>query len=345
MQPDYFNVTSPLFGQANQPSDAGSFGFSESANNRRLELQMPFYVLKLKGNHMRPSTIMFAISSLVVISFFIGRTPGVARTGAPIGMQDAAGRTLVFALAKDSEGTFRTEAIVIIGGGKYTPPPAGAEAGVLKKFTDTYLRVGRQYRVIFGGGDAGSMTIRRYEADMCGNLIAEVDAQTTARLGGEVQALAVSSDKIGGGTSSRRAPTEAERASVLEVARAVYGQRRVGAALARKMKTINLTATDIDRDGKFEMIGTFQIEAGSEVMHNLFIIFEPAGNGEYKAAWNWYQKGTEDRKLVDVVDLDGDNKAEVIAEGFDIENNFYVIYKRQAGVWRPVYKGGGGGAC
>jgi hypothetical protein len=33
------NITSPLFGQANQPSDAGGFGFSESANNRRLELQ------------------------------------------------------------------------------------------------------------------------------------------------------------------------------------------------------------------------------------------------------------------------------------------------------------------
>ena len=34
------NITSPLFGQANQPSDAGGFGFSESANNRRLELQI-----------------------------------------------------------------------------------------------------------------------------------------------------------------------------------------------------------------------------------------------------------------------------------------------------------------
>jgi hypothetical protein len=33
------NITSPLFGQANQPSDAGGFGFSEAANNRRLELQ------------------------------------------------------------------------------------------------------------------------------------------------------------------------------------------------------------------------------------------------------------------------------------------------------------------
>ena len=34
------NITSPLFGLANQPADAGGGGFSEAANNRRLELQM-----------------------------------------------------------------------------------------------------------------------------------------------------------------------------------------------------------------------------------------------------------------------------------------------------------------
>ena len=35
------NITSPLFGQANQPAGVGG-GFSESANNRRLELQTRF---------------------------------------------------------------------------------------------------------------------------------------------------------------------------------------------------------------------------------------------------------------------------------------------------------------
>ena len=32
------NITSPLFGQANQPAGIGNRIFSESANNRRLEL-------------------------------------------------------------------------------------------------------------------------------------------------------------------------------------------------------------------------------------------------------------------------------------------------------------------
>ena len=39
------NITSPLFGQANQPAGSGYLGgtgFSEAANNRRLELQTRF---------------------------------------------------------------------------------------------------------------------------------------------------------------------------------------------------------------------------------------------------------------------------------------------------------------
>jgi hypothetical protein len=36
------NITSPLFGQANQPAGSGGGIFSESANNRRLELQTRF---------------------------------------------------------------------------------------------------------------------------------------------------------------------------------------------------------------------------------------------------------------------------------------------------------------
>jgi hypothetical protein len=38
------NITSPLFGQSNQPAgnSGGGGGFSESANNRRIEFQMRF---------------------------------------------------------------------------------------------------------------------------------------------------------------------------------------------------------------------------------------------------------------------------------------------------------------
>lgn len=294
---------------------------------------------------MRHLKIILPILSLMLISI-MPVMPGAAQTNAPPrSAQRPGGPTVIFSFFKETEGTFYIEPIVIISGGKYTEPPAGKEDGVMKKFTDSYFQAGRQYRVIFGGGDAGSLMVQKYEADTCGNLLADVAAQTTARLGGEVQALAVSSDKIGRGEISRRAPTETERASALDIARAVYGQRRVGADLVKKMKTVNLTATDIERDGRFELIGAFQIDGANELKHNLFIIFEPAAGGKYKAAWDLYESGYEQTKLVDVGDLDGDGTAEVIAAGFEIDNKVYVIYKRQGGTWRPVYQGGGGGAC
>ena len=255
---------------------------------------------------------------------------------------------VIFSLTKYPDiASIHMEPIVIINGVKYTPPPVDAEPAVTKKFSNNYFRTGRRYRIVFGGGDAGNLTVQKEIEAGCVSLIAEVGVETAVRLGGQVQALAVSSDNIGRGESSRRAPTEDERASALEVARALYAQKGVGTDLIKKMKTGNLTATDLERDGKFELIGNFEIEGGNYVEYNLFIIFEPAAAGKYKAAWTWYHKGGEadlqDRTLVDAVDLDGDGTAEVIAAGHYYESNDYVIYKRQAGKWRPVYKGGGGG--
>jgi hypothetical protein len=74
---------------------------------------------------------------------------------------------------------------------------------------------------------------------------------------------------------------------------------------------------------------------------------EPAAGDSFKTAWEWFHQGTgdayEDRQFVDQLDFDGDGVGEVIAAGGYYESNDYVIYKRQQGRWRPVYKGGGGG--
>ena len=254
--------------------------------------------------------------------------------------------TVVFSIKKYPDSDTHLEPIVIIKGGKYTYPPVDEEVPS-KQFTDTYFRVGRKYRMIFGGGDAGSVTVTKLIEPGCVGLLSQIDVETNVKLGGQVEALAVSGDKIGTGASSRRAPTESERAQALEVARTTYIQRKTPPALLKKMSTVNLTAVDLDRDGKFEMIGGFNIPGANMLAYNLFVIFEQTVAGKYRAAWNWYQKGSEetyeDRSLVDVIDLDGDGIAEVIAEGSYYESNDYVIYKRQAGTWRPIYKGGGGG--
>jgi hypothetical protein len=256
------------------------------------------------------------------------------------------GGTVVFAVSKN-ESNVTTEPVVIYRGGAYVKPPIDDEAGA-RSFVREYFRAGRRLRLISGGGEAGTLTVSKYLEPGCVGLVAEAKAETQVRLGGRVQALATDSQTLGQGTVSRRAPTEAERARAFELARAAYAKNGVSASLAAKMEVVNLTATDLDRDGKFELVGSFHVkkEGATPNSYTLFLIMEPAGDA-FKTAWEWFHQGYEgeyaDRHFIDQVDFDGDGVGEIVAEGTYYESNDYVIYKRQQGRWRPVYQGGGGG--
>lgn len=295
---------------------------------------------------MKTSTrpTVFALSLLAACALLVcahaargARQGSVSKTG--LG-------TVVFAVSK-YEANVTTEPVVIYRGGAYVKPPTDDEAGS-RAFVRDYFRAGRRFRLISGGGDAGTLTVVKYQEPGCVGLVAEAKAETQVRLGGRVKALATDSQTLGRGASSRRAPTEAERARAVELARAAYAKNGVPAALASKMEVVNLTATDLDRDGKFELIGSFLVKKEGAAPDNyaLFLIIEPAGDS-LKTAWEWFHKGYEgeyaDRHFIDQLDLDGDGVGEVVAEGTYYESNDYVIYKRQQGRWRPVYQGGGGG--
>ena len=256
------------------------------------------------------------------------------------------GGAVVLAVSKH-ESNVTTEPVVIYRGGTYVKPPIDDEAGS-RSFVGEYFRAGRRFRIISGGGEAGALTVGTYLEPGCVGLVADATAETPARLGGRVKVLATDSQALGRGASSRRAPNEAERARAVELARAAYAKNGVGASLASKMEVVNLTATDLDRDGRHELVGSFKVEKkdAAPMAYTLFLIMEPSGEA-FKTAWEWFHKGYEgeyaDRHFVDQVDFDGDGVGEVVAEGTYYESNDYVIYKRRQGTWKPVYKGGGGG--
>jgi hypothetical protein len=258
----------------------------------------------------------------------------------------AQGGAVVFAVSK-YESTVTAEPVVIYRGGEYVVPPIDNDDGT-HSFARAYFPAGRKYRILSGGGEAGTLTVSKSLEQGCVGLVAEGTAETQARLGGRVKVLATDSQTLGRGAPSRRAPSDAERARAVELARAAYAKNRVAAPLSSKMEVVNLTATDLDRDGRFELIGSFHVkqEGSAPESYTLFLIMEPGGDS-FKTAWEWFHKGYEDgyedRHFVDQVDFDGDGVGEVIAMGSYYESNDYVIYKRQQGRWRPVYKGGGGG--
>jgi hypothetical protein len=290
---------------------------------------------------VRITRLLFALSLLAPAH----AAPGSGQKTEPRATQ---GGAVVFAVRK-YESNASMEPVVIYRHGAFLKPPIDGNETAVKAFVKEYFRVGRQYRLLSGGGESGAVTVRKYTEPGCVGLVAEVGVETQARLGGQVQALATDSATLARTPGARRAPSDTERRRALELARAAYLKNGVTAALAAKMEVVNLTATDLDHDGKFELVGSFKIEkteAASPDAFTLFIIFEPEGES-LKAAFTWFHHGSEgeyaDRSFVDQVDLDGDGVGEVIAEGSYYESNDYVVYKKQQGRWRGVYQGGGGG--
>lgn len=266
-----------------------------------------------------------------------------------------AAKTVIFAISK-YETNVSMEPIVIYSRGVYTKPPIDGDEATVKTFVDDYFKPGRQYRVLSGGGEAGTLTVKQYQEPGCVGINAEVSVNTSARLGGNVQALATNSQTLGKRAVSRRAPTDIERLFALMQAQAAYANNRVGAALVKNMEVVNLTATDLDNDGNFELVGNFRVTRklkDFDDSYNLFMITTPFADYTQqsaqagKPALVWFHHGSEaeyaERKFVDQVDIDGDGVSEVIAGGGYYESNDYIIYKKQAGSWRPVYQGGGGG--
>ena len=191
---------------------------------------------------------VFLIISLLVCAH--------AATAARQKTAGAAQKGAVLLAVSKYEGGVSAEPVVIYRDGKYENPPVDEEKGN-NAFAREYFRAGRKFRILSGGGEAGTLSIIKYQEPGCVGLVADATAETTARLGGRVKVLATDSQTLGRGAPSRRAPTEAERARAVELARAAYAKNRVAASLAAKMEVVNLTATDLDRDGRFELVGSF----------------------------------------------------------------------------------------
>ena len=267
-----------------------------------------------------------------------------------------AAKTVVFAVQKHEDGV-TIDPVVVISGGRFMPPPiAGLTVNPTpqaardeERFIKDYFKPGRQYRVLFGGGEGGDLSVVKYNEPGCTGMTAMAQVQTAVKLGGEVQALATDSTTLGGGKGSRRAPTAEERTTALELARRSLIGKRVARARLEKMETNNLTAIDLNADGRAELIGSFFISGEGGVEDALFLIAEPRGES-FEPALSWFHhtpRNAEDsvqiRRLVDALDLDGDGTAEVIVQGGYYESHDYIIYRKERGRWRVAYQGGGGG--
>lgn len=248
---------------------------------------------------------------------------------------------MVFALSAES-GDGSMDAVVLVDGKQLRVPFNDEQKDRQKKVAAEYFAAGRTYRLIFGGGEAGSATVKKWN-EGCNSVHAEVGLQTSANLGGPVRALATSSDSMGKRASTRRAPTEAERAAVLTLVSNIYKQHRTPANLIASIKVTNLTATDLDGDGQYEFVGSFTSAAKNKFERDLFLIAKSQGTGMRAdlAKFQAYQPPPEtflySIDFIDHLDLDGNGVGEVFAIQGAFDGYAYVIFKKVGGRWREVY--------
>jgi hypothetical protein len=150
-------------------------------------------------------------------------------------------------------------------------------------------------------------------------------------------------------------PTPGERASVMKLAHRAFTQKGAAAPLLQTLRTINMTAMDLNGDGRFEIVGSFLLkEKGGKDARSLFLIAEPEG-AEYRTGFSRYNVVTDAEIpggasldeiedyvlaeiLVDQLDLDKDGKGEVVAMDRGFEGVTYRIYKKQKDRWRNIYE-------
>jgi hypothetical protein len=300
------------------------------------------------------SSVMMLL--LVCLSSVDERQVSAQQVGEPKGV-------VVFCVSSAGPAESSMEPILLIDDGKYTNPVAGdSDASALSEFASKFYNSGQKYRLLFGGGDAGSLTVKKSAMDSeCFRAGASIklSALATVKLNRNVMALATNLESLGHAQISRRVPTPAERAEGIRLAKQAYKEKGASTALLSTIEVVNLTAMDLDADGNAELIGTFVLKKtkrGAE-RHVVFLIAEMQGQGYRTALYNYERFTTKDimsggslnsigaegiytERLVDQLDMDADGTGEVISITNGFEGVTYKMYKKQAGKWKSVYEFG-----
>jgi hypothetical protein len=169
-------------------------------------------------------------------------------------------------------------------------------------------------------------------------------------------ALATDSESLGRGDTSRRSPAPGERNEAIRLAKDAFVAKGSPASMLPTLQVVNLTAADLDHDGKFELIGSFVLKKTGKdaARHTLFMIAEPQGKS-FRANLSNYERftskdimsggsldsvGTEGiytERLVDQLDFDADGMGEIVTITTGFESVSYKIYKKQSGTWKTIY--------
>lgn len=265
------------------------------------------------------------------------------------------GKKIVFAVVNDGKWV---EPIGFIEKGALAEPIGGdSDKEAIKLFNSTYYRKGAVYDLIFGGSKAGSVTMVKSDHNSeCSANMAEVTvASTRAKIAGKVMGLATNFRSTKAGSGVRRLPTQAERLEADNLVKAEFAKQGNSAEVIETRDYHNLTALDVDGDGKIELVGSFWVKPDAKTRNTLFFIADKGANGKYQIGFGKYNAIKEEsvmggditaidggiyhELLLDVLDINNDGVSEIFTYSQSFEGAGFNAYRRVNGKWDSIFEG------
>ena len=283
--------------------------------------------------------LLFAICSIAVLSA-IAQKPAAKPT-----------RSIIFAVLSDGKSL---EPIAYVDKTKLEPPANGSdEQSIVAAFNKIYYKPGTVYKLIFGGATAGTVTVKSSDskAECSKNVGTATTASTKTQLKGLVMGLATNAT-VKTVAGYRRKPTAAEKEEIETLVKAEFVKQKLTPKVLRYQ---NLTALDVDGDGKADLVGSYWIEIDKTTRGLLFFIASKGSNGKYAFGYKEYRsidqsnvmsgdiKSVDDgvlhELLLDAFDYDGDGTAEIFTYVQSFEGAGFNVYHRDGTKWTRAFEG------
>lgn len=288
-------------------------------------------------------------SALAVVVLLASNGFGQRTPAKPAPKQTA--KPIIFAVLNDGK---MLEPIAYVEKGKLAEPVDGSDSSeILTAFSGQYYKAGTSYRLIFGGANAGSVTVDKFDRMECGpNMAMATTASTRANLKGNVMGLATNVVAKKTGSGVRRLPTWPERNEIDALVRAEYAKNQVE---IKKLDYHNLTALDVNGDKKADLVGSFWVENDPKARVLLFFIAEKGADGKYALRYSELRaikesevmsgdithldEGVYHELLLDAFDYDGDGVSEIFTYVRSFEGAGFYVYRRGADKWTREFEG------
>lgn len=249
----------------------------------------------------------------------------------------------------------------VVNDGSWLEPIASVENGNLienagtneKSFASSHYKPNSPYQLIFGGAQSGTVIVESSNIGKeCGGSSASISVRSAkVHLKGFVMALATDV-KVKQLNGYRRKPTLSERFEIEALVRTEFSKQKVSTVALKNLHYYNLTALDIDGDGKAEFVGSYWVATKPDRRDLLFFIAEKGSSDKYSFSYSDYAAVGPDglmsgdvkdldtmggEILLDVLDYDNDGVSEIFTIAKAFEGNNYHVYKRSGRKWTRVH--------